>query len=68
MIRSNIFSVFGKVIHSLCPFLVHHLELRQLAQLLGSVEDHLSALSDKDRLVRVLLARCEGERSLQGEG
>lgn len=39
---------------------MHHLELGQLTQLLGSVEDHLSALSDKDTLVRVLLLGVVG--------
>lgn len=28
-------------------FCLHHLELRQLAQLLGSIEDHLSALRNR---------------------
>lgn len=67
MIRSKKFVFLGEVIYSLCRFLVHHLELGQLAQLLGSVEDHLSALSGKDRLVRMLFAWREGERNLQGE-
>lgn len=47
---------------------MHHLELGQLAELLGRVEDHLSALFGKDTLVTMLLAWCDRKRNMQDEG
>lgn len=68
--------IYTFVRYVVAAFYFHHLEFGQLAQLLGSVEDHLGALSRRDgqtsgysvdRKTRVVFERCVAGDDLQSE-